>query len=193
MDALPARPIRGPPVRGSPRQTVSAEPRTSQSMRTGPWRPRALQPNDAPGSARGCVVERSQMNKREEFFEQVRRERVLAIVRSKGDLAQSVRALWEGASAWSRSHSPRETLLTRSSAWRASVRSEQEPFSVAPMLLALARRVNGLEQKPRFAAHPGQFIDEGDNACDGHLAAGASSSSMVNRPVDRTWSSCRNS
>jgi 2-dehydro-3-deoxyphosphogluconate aldolase / (4S)-4-hydroxy-2-oxoglutarate aldolase len=36
------------------------------------------------------------VNKREEFFEQVRRERVLAIVRSKGDLAETVQALWEG-------------------------------------------------------------------------------------------------
>jgi 2-dehydro-3-deoxyphosphogluconate aldolase / (4S)-4-hydroxy-2-oxoglutarate aldolase len=36
------------------------------------------------------------MNKRNEFFERVRRERVLAIVRSDGDLAPTVRALWEG-------------------------------------------------------------------------------------------------
>lgn len=36
------------------------------------------------------------MSKREEFFQRVRSERVLAIVRSDGDLAGIVQALWEG-------------------------------------------------------------------------------------------------
>jgi hypothetical protein len=39
-------------------------------------------------------------------------------------------------------------------------------------VLAPARGTHRLEQKPRFAAHPTQFIDEGDDACDGHLVAG---------------------
>jgi 2-dehydro-3-deoxyphosphogluconate aldolase/(4S)-4-hydroxy-2-oxoglutarate aldolase len=36
------------------------------------------------------------VSKREEFFERVRSERVLAIVRSEGDLALTVEALWDG-------------------------------------------------------------------------------------------------
>lgn len=36
------------------------------------------------------------MSKREGFFERIRRERVLAIVRSEGDLASTVEALWDG-------------------------------------------------------------------------------------------------
>jgi hypothetical protein len=42
----------------------------------------------------------------------------------------------------------------------------------AVCVLAPARRAHRLEQKPRFATHPTQFIDEGDDACDGHLVAG---------------------